>query len=304
MTEYLIGTGGWAYFKIPNKRSLKAYSEHFNFVEVNHTFYEHPDSRMVERWRRTVPEDFVFSVRCHQELTHRVGLKPVDQAYAAFSKMIGICKMLEAPLLHLLTPPSYLFDDEEIGQARDFLSSVSLNGVHLAWEVRSTVNEKLISLMKDFNIIHSVDLSRETPKVESEVIYTRLFGKGKHNVYQFTDDEMEQIDKKVRDANAKRAVVTWHGVRMTSDAARFKKYKETGNFVPITAYTGVDSAKAVLEEDTKCPLTKAELIKNQGWKVIDLTADRRIHLSDLLKRLPEKTYNDVDEIARELEIVI
>ena len=304
MTEYLIGTGGWAYFKIPNKRSLKAYSEHFNFVEVNHTFYENPDSRMVERWRRTVPEDFVFTVRCHQELTHRVGLKPVDQAYTVFSKMIGTCKMLDAPVLHLLTPSSYVFNDEKIGQTRDFLSSVSLKGVHLAWEVRSTVSEKLISLMKDFNIVHSVDLSIETPKVESEVIYTRLFGRGEHNIYQFTDDEMEQIDKKVRDIDAKRAVITWHGVRMTSDAARFKKYKETGNFFPITAYTGVDSAKVVLEEDTKYPLTKAELIKNQGWKVIDLTSEKRIHLSDLLKKLPEKIYNDVEEIAKELEIVI
>ena len=42
VTEYLVGTGGWAYFTVPNKQSLKAYSEIFNFVEVNYTFYEYP----------------------------------------------------------------------------------------------------------------------------------------------------------------------------------------------------------------------------------------------------------------------
>jgi uncharacterized protein YecE (DUF72 family) len=38
MTDYLVGTGGWAYFKVPGKQALKAYSEVFNFVEVNNTW--------------------------------------------------------------------------------------------------------------------------------------------------------------------------------------------------------------------------------------------------------------------------
>jgi uncharacterized protein YecE (DUF72 family) len=78
VVEYLVGTGGWAYFNVPGKQPLKAYSEVFNFVEVNYTFYEYPDVRRVERWRRAVPEDFTFSVRCNQDLTHTIGLKPVD----------------------------------------------------------------------------------------------------------------------------------------------------------------------------------------------------------------------------------
>ncbi len=33
-------------------------------------------------------------------------------------------------------------------------------------------------------------------------------------------------------------------------------YKLTGNFLPVTAYTGLDSAKAVLSEDAVFPATK------------------------------------------------
>ena len=87
MTDYLVGTGGWSYFNVPNKPALKAYGEIFNFVEVNYTFYEYPTVQTVERWRRTVPKDFTFSVRCHQDLTHKIGLKPVDEAYEAFYKI-------------------------------------------------------------------------------------------------------------------------------------------------------------------------------------------------------------------------
>jgi uncharacterized protein YecE (DUF72 family) len=37
VTDYFVGTGGWAYFKVPGESSLKAYSEVFNFIEVNYT---------------------------------------------------------------------------------------------------------------------------------------------------------------------------------------------------------------------------------------------------------------------------
>jgi len=304
LTEYLIGTGGWAYFKAPNKPSLRAYSEHFNFVEVNYTFYKYPRIRMVERWRQIVPKNFTFTVRCHHDLTHKVGLKPVDEAYATFSKMAGICRILDAPFLHLLTPASYVLDDSKISLAKDFLSSINLNSIRLAWETRSPATEKLVNLMRNNKIVHSVDLSKEEPLIKSDVLYTRVFGKGKHNIYQFTDGELKKFNEKVTDAAVRMAIITWHGVKMTSDAARFKKFKETGKFLPVTAYTGLDSAKAVLQEDARFPSTKTKLIEHQGWKVIDLTPDRRVHLSELLSKIPEKTYNNVLEVTKELGAII
>jgi hypothetical protein len=51
-------------------------------------------------------------------------------------------------------------------------------------------------------------------------------------------------------------------------------------------------------------MSKSELIKHQGWKVIDLTLEKRIRLSQLLSRVPEKTYNSVDEVAEALEAII
>lgn len=301
MTQYLIGTGGWAYFNAPDRSSLEAYSKVFNFVEVNYTFYEFPEIRRVEHWRRVVPEDFVFTVRCHQDLTHRIGLKPTDEAYAVFGQMIGYCRILDAPFLHLETPASYSLDDTRLAEAKDFFSTIDSKGVRLAWEIRSPLIEKAIKLLHDFNIVHSVDLSREEPSLPSNVIYTRLFGKGKHNIYQFTDEELEEIDQKILKAETKTAVITYHGIRMNVDAIRFKQYKETGAFPQVTQFTGVESARAALSEDARFPSTKAELIEHQGWKVIDLTEQRRVHLSDLLSRIPEKKYGDLETVVQALE---
>ena len=300
MTQYLIGTGGWAYFNAP-KPSLKAYSEVFNFVEVNYTFYDYPDTRVVERWRRIVPKEFTFTVRCHQDLTHRIGLKPVDEAYAVFSRMIGYCRILNAPFLHLETPASYIFDEEKAKEGKEFFSGVDLKGVRLAWGIRSPVTEKVADLMRDFNIVRSVDLSKDEPVYESDVVYTRLFGKGKHNIYQFTDEELVEVDQKTVKPKVKMAIITFHGIRMSTDAKRFKEYKRIGKFPMATRFTGIDSVKVVLREDARFPSTKAELIEHQGWKVIDLMAHKRIHLSEVLSKLPERTYGSLEELVHSLE---
>jgi uncharacterized protein YecE (DUF72 family) len=304
LTDYLVGTGGWAYFKVAGKPSLKAYSELFNFVEVNYTFYEYPDTHMVEQWRRTVPDDFTFAVRCHQDLTHRIGLKPVDEAYYVLGRMMSYCGILDAPFLVLETPARYVMIEDAVDRARDFLSSANLRGVRLVWEVRAPVTPAVVDLMRDFNAVHCVDLSRETPSVESDIVYSRLFGKGKHNIWQFTDNELLAVDQEIESINPRIAALSYHGARMNTDAARYMQYKKSGKFIPVTAFTGVDSARAVLSEDAKFPMSKSELIENQGWKVIDLSVDKRVHLSELLPKVPDKSYGSVDEVVEALEVVV
>jgi len=157
------------------------------------------------------------------------------------------------------------------------------------------------NLMRDFDIVQSADLSRDTPNVQSDVVYTRLFGKGKHNIYQFTDDELVDIDQKILKSQARTVVTSFHGLRMNTDAARFKHYKESGTFFPVTSFMGTDSAKQVLSEDAKFPSSKAALIEDQGWKVIDVTTEKRVHLSEYLVKIADRTYNSLDEVIRELE---
>jgi uncharacterized protein YecE (DUF72 family) len=304
LTDYLIGTGGWAYFNVPDKPPLKVYSDIFNFVEVNYTFYEYPDLRLVEQWRRSVPSDFTFSVRCHQDLTHRIGLKPVDEAYRVLIRMLSYCDILGAPFLVLETPASYIINHAEAKQARTLFSSFNFRGVNLAWEIRAPVTKDALDLMQDFNMIECVDLSVKPPSVASDVVYSRLFGKGKHNIYQFSDDELLTIDHEIESIKPRTAALSYHGVKMNMDAARYMHYKHTGTFVPITDFTGIDSARAVLFEDTPFPISKSALIENQGWKVIDLSLDKRVHLAELLANIPDKTYNSVDEVAKALEAIM
>ena len=100
MTNFLVGTGGWAYFKVPRIHPLVAYSSAFNFVEVNSTFYEIPTLDKVKFWRKIVPADFEFSVRCNKALTHELEFKSVSKAFEILDKMVEICDALRAEILH------------------------------------------------------------------------------------------------------------------------------------------------------------------------------------------------------------
>jgi len=76
--KILVGTASWSdpgfverwYPKgMPAGERLGWYAQHFDMVEVNSTFYAVPDMRMVERWSKNTPDDFVFDVKLHQLLS-------------------------------------------------------------------------------------------------------------------------------------------------------------------------------------------------------------------------------------------
>jgi len=156
--------------------------------------------------------------------------------------------------------------------------------------------------MQELSIVHCVDLSREKPSFHSDVVYARLFGKGKHNVYQFTDEELVEIDNRAAESKPKIAAMSYHGLRMNSDAIRFSQYKSTGTFPPVTSFTGADSARQVMSEDARFPSSKAKLVEHQGWKVIDLRSNKRVHLSELLLKIPDKTYDNLNEVLKALRV--
>jgi uncharacterized protein YecE (DUF72 family) len=309
LKEYLIGTGGWAYFQIPGLHSLAAYSKAFNFVEVNSTFYDIPPLKQVEKWRRMVPQDFQFAVRAHQTITHKNRLQPTQETLENFQKIRKICEILKAEITHFQMPPSFKMEQTSIKNLRDFLSFVDLGKMRIALEVRGTspsqLPQELVKTAQENNVIHCIDLSKgEMPAYDSDILYSRLFGKGQHNIYQPTDKELKQIDKKASKGNFKKVILSFHFTKMFKDAARLKIYKQTGKFPKITKSTGLSSLQEVLKEDTQFPATRQELIHNQGWKLFDLTADKRALTRELLHELPEKTYHNIHEVMQTIEPIV
>jgi uncharacterized protein YecE (DUF72 family) len=309
LREYLIGTGGWAYFQIPKLDPLVAYARMFNFVEINSTFYSMPDVKMVERWRRVVPNDFKFSVRAHRSITHTYRLRAIQEVFDAFELMKQICRILGAEVLHLQTPASFEPNEVEGGNLDQLLSSVNLGGLRLALEFRGMHGQGLppefLKVMQDHDLIHCVDLSKGgMPDYDSDILYTRLFGRGHHNVYEPSDAELMAIDRKVSGSKSGKVAMSFHFVKMYKDAARLKVYKQTGKFPMVTRSTGIASFEEVLSEDAVFPATKEDLITKQGWKLFDRTKTERARASDYLKKVPEGRYENISDLVDRLALAM
>lgn len=87
MTEYYLGCSGWNYGEIPDKggwinifypnkqsKRLRYYSEFFNTVEMDSTFYEEFYSKMTKGlffgMVKTTPQNFEFSIKVPKRITH------------------------------------------------------------------------------------------------------------------------------------------------------------------------------------------------------------------------------------------
>lgn len=88
-----IGTSGWLYAhwrerfypaKLPQRRWLEHYAEHFQVVESNNAFYRLPNPETFEAWAKRTPDDFRFTVKVSRYLTHIRRLKEPAEPVARF----------------------------------------------------------------------------------------------------------------------------------------------------------------------------------------------------------------------------
>ncbi len=292
-----VGAGGWGYFS----GGLASYARAFDFAEVNTTFYRRVSEATARRWRASVPASFTFALKVHRDVTHHARLRPTPAARAAFAQTARVARALGAPFLVLETPASLPLGREETEGLRE-LAAIVPEGARLGLEARAhaagRLPPSLARAMEDLGILDVVDLSHATPRLESDALYTRIFGKGDFNAYQLDDEEMREIERAGRDA--KTAAYAFHGVRMYQDAARFLAFRRTGVFPPATDSVGLDSLAEVLAPDARFPATREELIRDHGWKVLDLDAAKRAHAEHLLGRLPRGTYRTLEDVLAAL----
>ncbi len=302
MVEILIGTGGWSYFNVPGDR-LRAYASAFKTVEVNSTYYRMPPLSLVETWRKRVPEDFEFTVRCNQGLVPKFQAEPVSSSLRLYDEMKEICSILDAKIMHIQIPSAFIPNIANLSKIEKFLSLIDTSNLGMAWEIRSPKNEdidNILRILQRHNVIHCIDLSKENPSASDNIIYSRLFGKGEHNIYQFTNTELKEIDAKVRASSASKAYLNFHGTRMYKDAARISIYEATGIFPKVTNGIGIDSVIEVLKEDAPFPSTTSELTMSQGWKVCEWNTGQQLHLSEILGKIEEKRFANINDLELEL----
>lgn len=92
-TSSFTATGWEGTFYPKGMRSsdyLAFYADHFHTVEVDSTFYAFPTPRTVTNWAARTPENFVFSVKVPQTITHEKVLVDCDAELEEFLRTMDI----------------------------------------------------------------------------------------------------------------------------------------------------------------------------------------------------------------------
>ena len=140
MGRIRFGTSGFSYKEwrpgfyppdLSEREFLRFYATRFNTVEIDSTFYRMPNAKTIDGWKNATGEDFHFSLKASQQITHREQLRvPSD----ALEYLLGIVTRLERRLGFILfqLPP---YSKCDLGKLEVFLSSLT-PGIRAAMEFR------------------------------------------------------------------------------------------------------------------------------------------------------------------------
>jgi len=225
-------------------KGKRKYSEQFKLVEIQQTFYKPPLTETAQKWREEVPEDFEFTLKAWQEITHlpssptyrKAGLripadkehnygffKPTEEVFEAWGRTREIAEALKAKVIVFQCPATFTPSAENIENMRHFFANIDRGGFIFVWELRGKwSDDAILTLCQELELVHCVD-PMENQAVWGKPKYFRLHG-GPGYRHQYTDDELARL----RDLTLGKAYVLFNNITMYEDALRFKQLVESG----------------------------------------------------------------------------
>jgi uncharacterized protein YecE (DUF72 family) len=185
--QLYIGCSGWSYTSwqgpfyptdINKNLQLPFYSEVFNYVEIDSTFYNIPTESTVRNWNKRTPDNFRFTVKFPKVITHDKRLMNAEKELSLFYDRMEPLKGKILALLIQLPPSFELKEGLESLRRSDFFFDDTFR---YAIEVRhrSWFNELAYNLFQNSNISlawSQMDRLQAPPIVTTDFIYLRLIG--------------------------------------------------------------------------------------------------------------------------------
>lgn len=235
MKKIRIGTSGF-------RTTTQKYAEIFSCVEIQHTFYQPPQIKTLERWRSEIADDFEFVIKAWQLITHESKsptykrlkkkltekeltetgrFQPTQTVREAWETTLACARALKAKTILFQCPASFKPYDENLENLEKFFSSVERGKLNFAFEPRGDAwtDEIIKDVCARFDLWHTVD-PFEKPTLTPDKIYYRLHGRGGWR-YEYEREELEELAELL--SARKTAYVFFNNIQMTRDATVFQE---------------------------------------------------------------------------------
>ncbi len=209
MPEVRIGCSGFMYdhwrgpFYPPSlskQKYLNFYTERFNTVEMNVTFYRLPPEKTFLHWYTQTPEGFSFSVKGSRFITHIKRLKDPEEALSRFmQRAMNLREKLSIVLWQF--PPQFKADR---GRLREFVSLFKGYRVRATFEFRhqSWISSETTRILEEAGFSYCMadwpEFNRQLP-LTTDYVYIRRHGHGGSYDTCYSREELKADAEMIRD---------------------------------------------------------------------------------------------------------
>jgi uncharacterized protein YecE (DUF72 family) len=211
MQSWCIGCSGYHYrhwkerfypVGLPQRRWFEYYSQHFDTLELNVTFYRFPQISFLQNWHAQSPADFRFSVKAPRLITHYKQFHEAAQLLGDFYQTIqlGLQEKLGAVLFQL--PPKLAYTPERLERIIGSLDLAYRNVLeprHASWW-QPAIYQKLAEHNISFCGMSHPDLPPEVV-ANTEVLYYRLHGVPELYKSPYPVDELRRLVQQIKAAS-------------------------------------------------------------------------------------------------------
>jgi uncharacterized protein YecE (DUF72 family) len=199
--KLLAGTSGYSFKEWKGTfypADLKAdgmlafYATKFPTLEINNTFYRLPKEKVLLEWASQVPEDFRFSIKASQKITHYTRLKAESEGMVQFLlKNTALLGDRLGPILFQL-PPNL---KKDLPRLQNFLSYLPADRRY-TFEFRheSWWDEDVFSVLRDRDIAMCVS---ESAELQCPVVCTASWGYLRLHKLDYSADALTEWAKRV-----------------------------------------------------------------------------------------------------------
>ncbi|RYZ25478.1 MAG: DUF72 domain-containing protein [Chitinophagaceae bacterium] len=184
------------------------YTEHFNTLELNVTFYRFPTLKSLEGWYAKAPDGFSFSAKVPRTITHYKKFAETESMMVDFYATLreGLKEKLSCVLFQL--PPSFAYNEEKLEKILEHTDPSFQNVIefrHESWW-REDVKQTLAKHQISFCGVSFPKISFDDAVINIPLTYYRFHGVPVlfHSEYDpaFIDKIYQQIatEKKVKEA--------------------------------------------------------------------------------------------------------
>jgi uncharacterized protein YecE (DUF72 family) len=239
-TGWHIGCSGFHYKewkgvfypdKLPSTKWFAFYTEHFNTLELNVTFYRFPTLSQLQGWHEKAPEAFTFSAKVPRQVTHYQKFKGTESLLHDFYSVLqeGLGDKLGCVLFQL--PPSFSFAEDKLEMIMAQTNPAFNNVIefrHASWW-RADVQQQLTAAGISFSGVSFPGIFHDEAIVNTPLAYYRFHGVPLLFHSPYDEAFLSQVAGQLNEAAPREAYVYFNNTALAAALENARTFKRLIN---------------------------------------------------------------------------